>query len=201
MQKFQNAFLSKALIFVSGFVILALEIIGIRVLAPHIGTTAPVWAGLIGATLAGSAVGYYLGGFLADKEHGTTVLLWLSTGAGLTLAIIPFTKTLLETLPQSFQYGTTSLIGSMLLFFLPVMLLSAITTYTIRIFVKNTETIAQVHGDLYAIATVGSIVGIFGTSYALIPLFTTPDILYGLAVIVIALGLLVSNIFETKTPQ
>ena len=62
----EQSFEIKALLFLSGFVILSLEILGIRILAPYVGTTTPVWAALLGVTLAGSAVGYYWGGVLAD---------------------------------------------------------------------------------------------------------------------------------------
>jgi MFS family permease len=54
-------------VFVSGAVLLGLEIAASRVLAPYIGNSLYVWGALIGVVLAGLAVGYWLGGTLADR--------------------------------------------------------------------------------------------------------------------------------------
>ncbi|MEX2144806.1 MAG: fused MFS/spermidine synthase [Candidatus Spechtbacterales bacterium] len=55
------------IIFVTGAVILVIEIIGARILAPFYGSTIYVWSSLITSTLAALALGYYAGGKLADK--------------------------------------------------------------------------------------------------------------------------------------
>lgn len=177
----EQSFEIKALLFISGFVILSLEMLGIRILAPYVGTTAPVWAALLGVTLAGSAVGYYWGGSLADYTQKKAVFLWLAAGASISIALIPSLRSVVGVAAPYFGYSGGAFIGAILLFFIPVMFLSAITTYSIRIFVKTLDTIGKIHGDLYALTTVGSIVGVFGTSYILVPFFTIPHILYSLS--------------------
>lgn len=185
----EQSFEIKALLFLSGFVILSLEILGIRILAPYVGTTTPVWAALLGVTLAGSAVGYYWGGVLADHVQKKAVFLWLAAGASISIALIPLLRSVLSVVAPYFGYSGGAFIGAMLLFFIPIMFLSAITTYVIRIFVKTLDAIGKIHGDLYALATIGSVVGVFGTSYILVPFFTIPTILYSLSVSIFLLSI------------
>ena len=185
----EQSFEIKALLFLSGFVILSLEILGIRILAPYVGTTTPVWAALLGVTLAGSAVGYYWGGVLADHTQKKAVFLWLAAGASIAIALIPLLRSVLSVVVPYFWYSGGALVGATLLFFVPVMFLSAVTTYIIRIFVKNLDAIGKIRGDLYALTTVGSVVGVFGTSYILVPFFTIPHILYSLSVSIFLLSI------------
>lgn len=184
----EQSFEIKTLLFISGFMILSLEILGIRILAPYVGTAASVWAALIGVTLAGSAVGYYGGGTLADHTQKKSVFLWLVAGASISIILILPLRGVLSIVAPYFGYSVGALIGATLLFFVPIMFLSATTTYIIRIFVKNLDTIGQVHGDLYALATIGSVAGVFGTSYILVPFFTIPHILYGLTALILLLS-------------
>ena len=52
-------------VFLSGAVLLGLEITASRVLAPTFGSSLYVWGSLIGIVLTGLAVGYWVGGVVA----------------------------------------------------------------------------------------------------------------------------------------
>ncbi len=186
----EQIIIMKILLFISGFTILSIEILGIRILGPYVGTTVPVWAALIGVTLAGTALGYYGGGRLADHVQKKEVFLWITACASIFIVLIPTFRSIMNSTASNSSYGVDALIGSTLLFFIPILCLSALITYSIRFFVKNLDTIAQVHGDLYALATFGSILGVFGTSYILVPLFSIPHIFYGLGGILLLIGVL-----------
>jgi len=54
--------------FLCGVVVMAMEISFSRLLAPYFGTSLFVWTNLIGAVLIALALGYYLGGYLAEKR-------------------------------------------------------------------------------------------------------------------------------------
>ena len=49
-------------VFLSGALVMVLEMVGGRVLAPHVGTSAIVWTSLIGVVLACLALGAWAGG-------------------------------------------------------------------------------------------------------------------------------------------
>lgn len=186
--EFQSAAI-KTLLFLSGFIILALEILGVRILGPYTGTSVPVWAAIISVTLVGSSLGYYGGGFFADRTQKKSFFLGMVVVASLFIAIIPDGRSVLHIITPFFSYEISALIGASILLLIPTICLSAIITYAIRILVKGLDTIAQVHGDMYGLATIGSAVGVFGTSYLLVPLFSVPHILYGFAATILFCGI------------
>ncbi|MGH7473311.1 MAG: fused MFS/spermidine synthase, partial [Candidatus Methylomirabilales bacterium] len=54
--------------FITGAVVMALEILGSRLLAPMFGNSLFVWGALIGVILAAMSSGYATGGWLADRR-------------------------------------------------------------------------------------------------------------------------------------
>src|SRR5690242_15932309 len=69
--------------FITGAVVMALEILGSRLLAPIFGNSLFVWGALIGVILAAMSSGYATGGWLADRYPGGVVLAWLLLLSGL----------------------------------------------------------------------------------------------------------------------
>src|SRR5262252_2729725 len=66
-----------AVVFIGGFIIMVLEIIGARFLAKDFGSYFHVWVSQIGVVLIALALGYYLGGARAIKYQGVTGLILL----------------------------------------------------------------------------------------------------------------------------
>src|SRR3970040_613681 len=77
-------------VFISGGVLMALEIVGSRVLAPYFGSSIFVWGSLISVVLAGLSLGYYLGGRLSDREPPFARLLILLLIPGMMIFVLPF---------------------------------------------------------------------------------------------------------------
>src|SRR6266540_3668875 len=69
---------------------LATEITASRLLAPYFGSSTIVWANLIGIVLAALALGYWLGGRIADRHPRPSVLGFVVLGGSLCVAAIPF---------------------------------------------------------------------------------------------------------------
>src|SRR5712691_3837134 len=78
-----------ALVFIGGFIIMVLEIIGARFLAKDFGSSFHVWVSQIGVVLIALALGYYLGGALADRWQRLSVMVTLLIPAGVVLLLIP----------------------------------------------------------------------------------------------------------------
>ena len=55
-------------VFVSGAVVMILELVASRLLAPYVGTSLVVWTSLIGVILGSLSLGYWWGGRLADRR-------------------------------------------------------------------------------------------------------------------------------------
>lgn len=61
-------------VFLSGALVMVLEMVGARVLAPHVGTSAIVWTSLIGVVLACLALGAWAGG--RWRTRGSPAVAW-----------------------------------------------------------------------------------------------------------------------------
>ncbi len=68
--------------FTTGAVVMALEILGSRLLAPVFGNSLYVWGALIGVILAAMSCGYATGGWLADRHPGVAILAGLLLMSG-----------------------------------------------------------------------------------------------------------------------
>ena len=173
-----NKRISHIIVFLTGIVTLSLQIIGARILAPHVGLTIATWTSMITIILIAIAGGYWYGGRLADRLQNPkllTILLLLS--ALFVLSIIPL-RTLMTHVPVSGSYELWSLLFAGLLFLLPGFLLGCITTYTIRLTITSIETLGKIVGTLYATNTAGNIIGIFLTSNILIAYFSIQTIIF-----------------------
>lgn len=175
MKTLQHSLLSAFAVFVSGACLMSLEILGSRLITPVVGATINVWTALLSVFLAGVAIGYSLGDTIADKKLSFGVLGSLFLGAAFFVFQIPSLNTVLNgyfsetTLP----YWMISLIYTTLLLLVPAICLGAITVYTIRLSVQKSQSIGRINGILYAVSTIGSLVGIIGTSFYFVPFFRT----------------------------
>src|SRR5262245_43823599 len=79
-------------VFVCGALVMTYEIIGSRILAPHIGTSTYVWTSLIGVILAALSLGYWLGGKLADRKPDIKMLATVIFFAGGAVAVTILVK-------------------------------------------------------------------------------------------------------------
>src|SRR6185295_2963464 len=77
------------LVFLGGFAIMVLEIIGARYLAKDFGGSFYVWISQIGVILAALALGYGIGGALADRFQRARFLVLPLGLAGLFVLLIP----------------------------------------------------------------------------------------------------------------
>src|SRR5256884_6056229 len=165
------------LVFVSGMTSLALEMCASRLLGAYFGTSLYIWASLIGLILVYLTVGYFIGGRLADRYPSEEALCTITAMAALSTSILPFVSQSILTwsitgLAQvSVSIFLSSLLGTILLFAVPVTLLGLVSPFAIRLVTKDIVQSGRVSGSLYAISTCGSILGAFLPVLWLIPTF------------------------------
>jgi spermidine synthase len=168
-----------ALVFGAGIGALATEITASRLLAPYFGSSTIVWANLIGIVLAALAVGYWLGGRVADRRPQPTLLGFIVLVAAVLVAAIPFVaKPFLDLTVEGLDEASAgAVIGSfvavLLLFSPPVVLLGMVSPFAIRLAVSSIATAGAVAGRLYALSTAGSLLGTFLPALVLIPAIGT----------------------------
>ena len=200
-----TAFLA-AFVFLGGFAIMVLEIVGTPYLAKDFGGAFYIWVSQIGVILTALALGYAIGGALADRFKRAGLLAIPLAPAGLFTMFIPqltgplVTKIIMrhpagEDIPMLWV-KLDPVLGSALVFFLPCFVLALLSPYTVRLASGRLEHVGTVSGLIYSASTVGSIVGVFVTGYILIDNFGVQTIFQlagGLILILAVLSLLMDQ--------
>jgi spermidine synthase len=178
------------LVFMAGVGSLATEIGASRLLAPYYGSSTVVWANVIGLVLASLAVGYWLGGRIADRRPSPRLLGAIVMAAAAGIAAIPFlAKPFLDVSVQGLDdVSAGAAIGSffavLALFAPPVTLLGMVAPFAIRLGVTDLATAGAVAGRFYALSTVGSLLGTFLSALVFIPLVGTQRTLLASAALI-----------------
>jgi spermidine synthase len=168
-------------VFVSGAVLLGVEITASRVVAPFFGNSLFVWGSLIGVVLAGLAAGYAAGGALADRVPAPAALVGVLAAGGLAVLLIPLVDEALLEAVVAWDPGPRSnpLLASIILFGPMSVILAAVSPIAIRLRARSLGTLGRTAGRLFAISTAGSIAGTLGTAFFLVPELGTNQ-LFGL---------------------
>jgi spermidine synthase len=142
--------------------------------------------------LVALSTGYWLGGRLADRSPTRAALCRLVLAASVALAAVPFVArpflgAAVDAL-DSYSAGAFagSLIAVVALVGVPVALLGAVAPYALRLSLVDVGASGSVAGGLYALSTVGSLVGTFLAALVLVPFAGTQRTFLGFAA---ALGL------------
>ena len=178
-----NSWRLKTVVALSGAVLMSLEILGSRVLAPTYGSSVYVWGGLITTFLVALAVGYAVGGRLADRRPTTALLsVILAAAAALVLPAVVWAPGLLRRLGDAGgDVRWSALLAALILFLPPSLAMGMVSPFAVRLAIRGAERAGSVAGGYSALSTAGSIVGTLGTAFVLIPLLPVQVLLLGLA--------------------
>jgi spermidine synthase len=189
-----NGLAVRIIAFFVGGASLGTEIAAARLLAPYFGASTIIWANTIATVLVALSVGYWLGGRLADRRADLRGLCLVVLAASVLLALVPFvgdpflqlSVNALGSLSVGGFLG--SLVAVLVLVAVPVMLLGAVAPYAGRLCVQRVSETGTTIGSLYAISTVGSLVGTFLAALLLIPTIGTHRtfIVFALSLAVVA---------------
>lgn len=179
------------LAFSSGFIIMSVELLGGRILAPYFGSSIYVWGSIITIFMLALSVGYLVGGRLSMHNPNLARYGTFFIAAG--FAILPtifFGEGMMESVfvrIEDPRYG--SLVASTFLFFIPTIVLGMIAPYSVRLMVENAHHSGKVAGGLYFVSTLGSALGTLATSFYLVLWFDINEILITMFLILITEGI------------
>lgn len=188
--------LRRALIFLmsfsGGFIIMSLELLGGRILAPYFGSSIYVWGSIITIFMAALSFGYLIGGRLSS--HSPSLARFSTIFLVAAIAIVPLILLGEQVMEGVFmriedpRYG--SLVSAALMFGLPSVVLGMISPYSVRLQVRFAEHSGAVAGLLYFVSTIGSALGTLLTSFYFVLWFEMNTLLAAMSVALGALGLL-----------
>lgn len=170
-------------VFVCGFALMALEMVGPRILARDFGSGIYVWGSVISIFLLALSLGYWLGGTLSVWRPRPWVLASVILSAGALFALIPFIDNAVS--GEVFDLDLPDRWGALLcattLFLVPSVLLGMVSPFTVRLATRDVKRSGAVAGLLYSISTLGSFLGCIVTSFYFVLWLDIPMILWCMA--------------------
>lgn len=178
---------SYCLAFLCGAAVMVLEMVGFRLFAPYFGYSTYTTGAMISAMMLAMAVGYLLGGWLADRVSKTEWVYALVLGGsvgilGLVLVARPCLRWL-----QTWGIVQGTLVAALLLFAFPMALLCTVSPFLIK-FQAEEGKVGATAGQISAVSTIGSIVGTLLASFWMIPTMGVQRSLLSVFVVVFVLG-------------
>jgi predicted membrane-bound spermidine synthase len=154
----------------AGFCMMALEIMGGRLLQPVFGSSIDVWAAIITVFILSLSIGYVVGGRVADKARSNAALGWILAAAGACYLILPaIALPFMEALPNSLTHARWGvLVAALVLFLPPSLLLGAVSPILVKLVFVDADRVGRTTGTLYAIGSFGNVIGILISNYVLL---------------------------------
>jgi spermidine synthase len=182
----------KLLVFVAGAVLMGLEIVGSRLLAPYFGNSVFVWGSLISLFLIALSAGYYIGGLVADRQPSQALLNSILIAVAAWMLAIPGMSGPVcdEVVAGNFGEQWGPFVASAVLFLLPSVGMGVASPFAVRLATHTVASVGKTAGTLYALSTFGSIAGTMLTTFVLIPNMGAGTILKSLALALLAVAVL-----------
>jgi spermidine synthase len=193
LRQLYSKYILEITVFICGALVMVFEIIGSRIVSPFIGTSTYVWTSLIGIILGALSLGYWIGGRIADRRPDEKVLGGVILAAGALVAVTVIIKEVFLSSVAGAGVGLElkALIASMVLFAPASVCLGIVTPFAVRLKMTSLDDTGKTVGRLYALSTIGSIVGTFTAGFFLIPFVGSVRTLYIISAALIALSFLV----------
>lgn len=179
---------------------MTLEIIGARYLGKDFGSAFYIWISQIGVVMIALGIGYYIGGWFADKFPKIGFLGALLIFAGIITFLIPtYSAPMIDWIVQRHPLDKPipalwqkfdPVIGSAVVFFIPCLILAMVSPFLIKILSKDIGRVGKTSGYIIAGSTFGGIFGVFTSGFLLIDIMRISSIFKLMGVVVAALGLL-----------
>jgi predicted membrane-bound spermidine synthase len=176
---------------ITGAAVMVIEVLGTRLIAPFYGVGLFVWTALLSVALVSLAVGYRVGGRLADRR-GPGLLAPLIAGAALMTALIPLVRPAVLRMTDPLGLRLGSLTAALVLFGGPLTLLGMVGPCVVRIRALRLDSVGSTAGGVFAVSTFGSVLGTLLVGFVLLPSLGTRSVLLGLSGVLLGLSALVA---------
>lgn len=182
-----------------------LEVLAVRILSPYSGNTIYTYSSVLSIILAALSVGYYLGGILSECKNLVRLFYEIILITGVSILLIRLMDIfILPIIGYKLPYQTGPLIMSIMLFFLPGLLLGIISPLAINIRKKTypKQKAGKIFSEILFFSTIGNIFGGLSTSFIFIPNFGISIIITAAGIILLVIGiggLILNNSIKGKT--
>lgn len=186
------------IIFIASFCTLVIEILAGRMLAPHLGVSLYTWTSIIGVVLAGIGIGGYIGGLAADRLRHRKILGCILALSGIGALFIPVLLSFAVSIPHPMSLMTRIVMVTAIVYFIPSCLLGMITPIVVKQTVTDVAKSGRVVGIIYAVATAGSLTGVFLAGFVFISWLGTRMTILLIGVTLICTALFIASLFRSR---
>jgi MFS family permease len=154
-----------AVLFVSGAVLMAVEIVGARILTVSFGSTIFIWGTLLGVFMGSLSIGYTIGGRLSDLSASRRTMGLVALAGGITIIPVPVAGYAIGRFVSEHLGGggpsaaLGPFVAMVLLFLLPGIAVGMLSPFGIRVLARSIDAIGKVTGKVYGFQALGSIAG------------------------------------------
>ncbi len=154
-----------------GFVTLGFEMVASRILTPLFGSGIYTWATIISIVVAGLMAGYFVGGLVADRHpsFGMAALIKIVAAAYLLFVFVMTAGGLEQVINAVPDEIAALFVSGTIVCFPPMLVLGMYSPLAVRLILGDPNDAGKISGGLFAISSLGNIVGIIVTTFVLIP--------------------------------
>ncbi len=175
-----------------GFITLGFEMVAGRLLTPEFGGDIYTWATIISIVVAGLMLGYFGGGFIADRFPSFAVAAAIKLVAAAYVILVYWMTggPLGELIAQIPDNTTARFVGGFIVCFPPLLVLGTYSPLSVRLLLRESSDAGRISGGLFAISSFGNIAGTIVTTFVLIPSVGTRVITAGFAIFLVGSGIM-----------
>ena len=173
---------------ITGASVMMVELLGSRIIGPFYGVSLIVWSSILSVSLLALSLGYSIGGYCADR-HRFLTLSGAIFFASLLTSLIPVLSKPVQLLfdPLGLRWGALS--SAFVLLSPPLVFLGMAGPFIIRLATTKLDRVGSMAGTVYAVSTVGSVIGTLVLGFYLLPLFGTHSILLAVSLVLLFLAI------------
>jgi len=162
---------------------MACELFAAKLLAPYFGTSLYIWAAVLGLTLGGLTIGYFIGGKLSKSFNQSPKLLYtILVLAGAMLALMPFSSKFIMDQMSHASLSVGAIVSLLVYMVPPLSLMGMVSPVIINLVTQEASSSGNNAGNVYAISTLGGILFTFLMGFYIIPNYgiKLPSLIVGL---------------------
>ena len=173
----------------TGGAVLIIEVAATRFLSPYFGASLYVLSSVLSCILGALALGYFVGGRLADRYPSPRLLYTLLGGSGLlTILLFILSKAFLLDSLLGAGIWLGPLLATLTTFFIPALILGIDSPFVVRLVseeLESTDQSGRIAGTVFCLSTIGSIIGSVLAGFYIIPTFGVSYTIIGTASVIV----------------
>ncbi|UEG49390.1 fused MFS/spermidine synthase [Ferruginibacter lapsinanis] len=154
---------------IEGGALMAVELMGAKLMAPFFGTSLYVWTAVLCITVLGLSLGYYLGGIFSQKRPSEELLFTILGIAAILVYALPYTASFAIAVTKNIGLLPGICIASVLLLVPPMVCFGIVGPMVVRLMTAQLKTLGKTAGAVYFTSTLGGIIVTFLFGFYLIP--------------------------------